>query len=170
MGVPTQKLLDVSRGIERTGAHINVDHPLPEVIGHYALLVQVMTNLVGEALKFVRAGEKPSVRIDCIHLDGVVRLETQDQGIGIDPRYHQRIFNVVERLHGQETYRGTGIGLAIVKRSVERMGGRCGVDSPGREGKADARESIFASTFWIELSQAQVQHQGDGQRRVLQTT
>jgi signal transduction histidine kinase len=70
------------------------------------------------------------------------RLYVQDQGIGIEERHFDRIFEVFERLHGQESFSGTGIGLAIVKKAMERMKGRCGVDS-----KVDA-----GSRFWIELA------------------
>jgi signal transduction histidine kinase len=70
-----------------------------------------------------------------------VRLWVEDNGIGIAPEHRQRIFKVFERLHGEESYPGTGIGLAIVKKGVERMGGRVGVESDPGHG----------SRFWIEL-------------------
>ena len=71
----------------------------------------------------------------------MVRLNIRDNGIGIAPEHQERIWNVFERLHDRESYVGTGIGLAIVKRAMSRMNGSCGVDSKPGEG----------STFWIEL-------------------
>ncbi|HAJ63652.1 MAG TPA: ATP-binding protein [Cyanobacteria bacterium UBA8543] len=72
-----------------------------------------------------------------------VRLWIQDNGIGIAPEYHERIFRVFERLHGVETYSGTGIGLAIVRKGIERLSGQVGVESRPNQG----------SCFWIELPQ-----------------
>jgi signal transduction histidine kinase len=71
-------------------------------------------------------------------------LNFRDNGIGIQPNARDRIFQMFERLHGPQQYEGTGIGLAIVRKGVERMGGRTGVDSTPGEG----------SCFWIELAQA----------------
>ncbi|MBD2431535.1 sensor histidine kinase [Fischerella muscicola] len=73
-----------------------------------------------------------------------IRLWIEDNGIGIPEKYQQQIFGVFERLHGEETYPGTGIGLAIVNKGVERMGGRVGVESRLNQG----------SRFWIQLSKA----------------
>jgi signal transduction histidine kinase len=72
---------------------------------------------------------------------GRVRLWVEDNGIGIDPANHPRIFEVFQRLHGEEKYPGTGIGLALVKKGVERMGGQVGVESWLHHG----------SRFWVEL-------------------
>lgn len=74
----------------------------------------------------------------------------QDNGIGIEPKYQAQIFRVFERLHGVETYPGTGIGLAIVHKGMERMGGRAGVESQVGQG----------SRFWIELPQAYLEGSG----------
>jgi signal transduction histidine kinase len=78
------------------------------------------------------------------HHPQTVRIWIEDNGIGIDPKYQERIFQVFERLHGVETYPGTGIGLAIARKGVERMGGRVGVESQLGQG----------SRFWIELGKA----------------
>jgi PAS domain S-box-containing protein len=127
--------------INKTGAQIRVERPLPEVMGDHATLVQVLSNLISNAIKFVQPGVKPGVKIYAEDKNGKVRLWVEDTGIGIDPQYYDRIFRIFERLQGVETYPGTGIGLAIVKKGLERMGGQAGVEStPGR-----------GSKFWVEL-------------------
>jgi PAS domain S-box-containing protein len=123
------------------GAEIEVEHPLHEVVGHEPLLMQALSNLVGNALKFVPPGERPRVRIRTERNDDLVRLWVEDEGIGIPPEHQKRIWGMFERVHPKSGYEGTGIGLAIVRKAVERMGGRIGVESRGRGG----------SRFWIEL-------------------
>jgi signal transduction histidine kinase/PAS domain-containing protein len=104
-------------------ARVEVERPLPAVLGHEALLVQVFDNLVGNALKFVAPGTVPHVRIRARDTGEWVEVEVADNGIGIAPSERERVFGVFERLHGQEGYPGSGIGLAIVRRALERMGG-----------------------------------------------
>jgi signal transduction histidine kinase len=84
----------------------------------------------------------PAVTIGAEALDGRIRLWVADRGIGIAAEHQKRIFEVFQRLHGSAEYPGTGIGLAIVKKGVERLGGRVGVESASGEG----------SRFWIELA------------------
>jgi signal transduction histidine kinase len=122
-------------------ATITVAHPLPEVRGHGPTLVQALTNLISNSIKFVAPGVAPSVRIYATVAEQRVRLWVEDNGIGIPPQHQQRIFGVFERLHNSEAYPGTGIGLAIVAKAITRMGGTVGVESSGREG----------SRFWFEL-------------------
>ncbi|HEY4975982.1 MAG TPA: ATP-binding protein, partial [Gaiellaceae bacterium] len=137
--------LSQQRGaIDTSQAELTVDKAFPEVEGNYRMLVQVLANLISNALKFVAPGETPSVRISAESSQERVRLSVEDKGIGIDPEHAQRIFRVFERLHGGEVYPGTGIGLAIVRKGVERMNGQVGVESkPGK-----------GSRFWIELEAA----------------
>jgi signal transduction histidine kinase len=105
-------------------------------------LRQVLVNLIGNAIKFV-AAKTPHVRLRAEERSGgIVRIWVEDNGIGIPPEFHERIFQVFQRLH-TTVYAGTGIGLAIVQKGVERMGGRVGLVSAPGEG----------SKFWIELSQ-----------------
>ena len=112
------------------------------VLAHEATLSQVLTNLLSNAVKFHAPGVAPKVEMSVGRgQQGRVRISVTDNGIGIEPEHQEKIFKVFERLHGLEEYPGTGIGLAIVKRGIERMGGAYGVHSiPGQ-----------GSTFWIEL-------------------
>lgn len=115
------------------------------VKAHRLTLVQAITNLLSNACKFVPAGARASVSIEAATtgLDAV-RISVSDDGIGIPEEARARIFNVFERLHSVDEFAGTGIGLAIVKKGIERMGGRVGLDSSLGQG----------STFWIELGSA----------------
>ena len=122
-------------------AEVIVDEPLGSVRGHFGTLAQVIGNLVSNAAKFVAPGAAPRVRVRSEARGSVVRLWVEDNGIGIAPQYHERIFRLFERLHGSDAYPGTGVGLAIVKRGVERMGGKAGLESEPGQG----------ARFWIEL-------------------
>ena len=120
---------------------VAIPEAFPHVMAHPTTLVQVVTNLLTNAVKFVGPGVRPHVRVWAEERDEWGRLWVEDNGIGISPEHHGRIFRVFERLHGSEIYPGTGIGLAIVAKGTERMGGRAGVEStPGK-----------GSKFWIEL-------------------
>lgn len=150
-------------------AQVRVEIPPIEVMTHRATLIQVVTNLVSNAIKFVPPDVQPQVKIWVEHrgvgeeghqnlsenerkngitstaaVSAKIRLWIEDNGIGIEPRHQEHIFQAFERLHGVETYPGTGMGLAIVRKGVERMGGRVGVESQLGEG----------SRFWIELPSA----------------
>ncbi len=124
------------------GAEVLVERPLPDVCAHRPTLVQIVENLLDNALKFVPRGVAPKVSIRAGTARGRVLLRVEDNGIGIAPEDRERVFNVFERLHGVETYPGSGIGLAIVRKAAERMGGRCGVESGSGGG----------SRFWVELA------------------
>jgi signal transduction histidine kinase len=127
-----------------------------------ALLTQAIANLLTNAVKFVPPGIKPCIRIwsEAIAADrapssasstvaapvhssprSFIRLVFQDNGIGIAPQDHARIFSIFTRVHSEKEYEGTGIGLSIVKKAVERMGGSVGLESEVGKG----------SRFWIEL-------------------
>jgi signal transduction histidine kinase len=127
--------------LQESGANVKVQEPLPAVLGHGPTLSQVVANLVGNGVKFVPRDRKPQLQVRAEPRDGQVRLWVEDNGIGIKPEHLERIFKVFERLHASEEYPGTGIGLAIVRKGVERMGGKVGVESNPGEG----------SRFWIEL-------------------
>ena len=127
--------------IRTRSASITIADPLGTVLADRATLRQIVTNLLTNGIKFVEEGSTPRVRIRSESRGLMERLWVEDNGIGIAPRYHAKIFRVFERLHGIETYPGTGIGLAIVRRGTERMGGRVGVESNAGAG----------AKFWIEL-------------------
>jgi len=127
--------------IQHQAASIKVDPELGVVIGHQAALIQVMLNLVGNALRYGKFGVAPVLNIRSESRDNRIRISVQDNGIGIAPEFHQRIFEVFERVPTASTQDSTGIGLAIVSKSLERLGGSVGVESQPGTG----------STFWFEL-------------------
>jgi signal transduction histidine kinase len=130
--------------VQRSGARVDIDSRLPTVQGNRSVLIQVFSNLLSNAVKF--GGRAPRVRVWAeMREPRVAHVWVEDQGIGIAPEHQERIFGVFERLHGAETYPGTGIGLAIVKEGIERLGGRVGVES--HEGGG--------SRFWVELPRAE---------------
>jgi PAS domain S-box-containing protein len=128
--------------LEDRRASVHVETPLLPMIGHATTLARVVANLLSNAAKFVAPGVEPSIRVGTEVRNGCVRLWVSDNGIGVAPEHHERVFRVFERLHADEVYPGTGIGLAVVRRAVERMGGRAGVDADLGQG----------SRFWVELA------------------
>ena len=137
-------LFQTAKEAEQSGARIEVIGTLPIVRAHEATLGQCLANLLNNALKFVAPGVQPHIRFRAEELpDAMVRLWVEDNGIGIPAAQQDMAFRVFERLHGTR-YAGTGIGLSIVRKGVERMGGRVGVESQPGQG----------SRFWIELNKA----------------
>jgi light-regulated signal transduction histidine kinase (bacteriophytochrome) len=125
-------LANLQTAIEETHATVTHD-PLPIVLADEPQLVQVLQNLVSNAIKF-HAEAPPRVHIGAQRQDGEWVFSVSDNGIGIDPQYHERIFVIFQRLHSGDEYPGTGIGLALCKRIVERHGGRIWVESDLGEG------------------------------------
>jgi len=137
--VLAQALRQLAALIEETEAEVTHD-PLPTVRGDASLLVQLLQNLVGNGLKF-RSEEAPRVHIGVRRVEGgeaddVWEFTCSDNGIGIDPQYEDKIFVIFQRLHGRDSYGGTGIGLAMCKKIVEHHGGRLWLDPerPGSDG------------------------------------
>lgn len=126
--------------INKARAEITIVEPLLNIFGNRTVLMQVIVNLLSNAIKFVASGVEPQVKIRSERNGNYVRLWIEDNGIGINREHQDRIFRVFERLHGREAYSGTGIGLAIVKKGMERLGGNVGVESGLARG----------SRFWIE--------------------
>jgi PAS domain S-box-containing protein len=122
---------------------INLDGVFPLIHGNEAALTQCISNLLGNAVKFVAPGVTPRVRIWAEKAGGRVRLSFRDNGIGIARDHYDKIFHIFQRLDLK--YEGTGVGLAIVKKAVERMGGQVGVES----------EVGHGTTFWLDLAAAE---------------
>ena len=121
--------------IAESGAVITHD-PLPTLLADETQLTQLFQNLFSNAIKFHRPETPPRIHVSAARQDGDWRLSVRDNGIGIDQRYFERIFILFQRLHGRETYPGTGIGLAVCKKIVERHGGRMWVESEPGTGSA----------------------------------
>jgi signal transduction histidine kinase len=113
------------------------------VLAHEPSLAQAISNLLNNAVKFVATGVTPRVHLYSEDYGEWVRLWVEDNGIGIKPEHQARLFGLFQRVHPDKSYEGTGVGLAVVRRSVERMGGRVGMESNGA-----------GSKFWIELKRA----------------
>jgi PAS domain S-box-containing protein len=138
------ELIEQYAELQPAAADVHVRPPLHPVLAHEPSLGQCLGNLLTNAAKFVRAGERPRIRIGTETRDARVRIWVEDDGIGIPPQYHAALFQVFERLPTQVHYEGTGIGLAIVRKAAEKMGGSCGVESDG----------VHGSRFWVELAKA----------------
>jgi PAS domain S-box-containing protein len=123
--------VNLRAAIEEAGVELTHE-PLPELEADESQLVQLLQNLIGNAIKF-RAEAKPAIHVSCTEKESEFAFAVQDNGIGIEPQYFERIFMVFQRLHDKGQYPGTGIGLAICKKVVDRHGGRIWVESaPGK--------------------------------------
>ena len=130
----------LEKEIQEKNGRVEIAGPWPTVLAHEPTLGQVLTNLVRNALKFVRPDAPPQIRLHAVERGRFVRVWVEDNGIGIAPDHQDQIFGVFTRLHGKK-YAGTGIGLAIVQKGVERMDGNVGLESTPGQG----------SRFWFEL-------------------
>lgn len=127
--------------VDTPRAETTIRNELHTVLAHEPSLTQVISNLLCNAVKFVAPGVMPKIQIWSEIRGQNVRLWIEDNGIGIRPEHQRRLFGMFERVHQNGAYEGTGIGLAIVRKAVEKMGGTVGVESDG----------ITGSNFWIEL-------------------
>ena len=133
-------LSQLEEEIQRKTACVEASGPWPSVRAHEPTLTQAFVNLFSNALKFVGDDMPPVVRVRAEEQGEFVRVFVEDNGIGIKPEHHEQIFRLFTRLDG-ERYPGTGIGLAIVQKGIERMGGRVGLESTPGQG----------SRFWFDL-------------------
>lgn len=136
-----EDVLQTYPDIRAANAEIVVDRPLQPVLGEQASLVQCVSNLLSNAVKFVKPGSRANVRVWTEKHDSAVRFFVGDHGIGIPENLQSKIFEPFQRGHPHGGYEGTGMGLAIVRKAVQRMNGSVGVQS--RDGQG--------STFWLEL-------------------
>ena len=122
---------------------IQIKGKLPKVMGNEALLTQCVSNLLSNGARFVSPGTTPHLEISAeVMEESMIRLWFKDNGIGIAPENHERIFRLFERIHPATEYEGTGIGLTIVRKAIERMGAQLGFESEVGSG----------SKFWIQLA------------------
>lgn len=134
--------LELAVRIDETGANIDIPKPLPVVQADQSQVHQLLQNLVGNALKYRREGVVPEIIVRSTREDEkMVRVEVEDNGIGIEEENYDRVFRMFRRLQGAKNYEGSGIGLAVCKKIVERNGGSIGVRSVLGKG----------STFWFTL-------------------
>ncbi len=142
LGAAVAEALDqLTADISKAGAGIDVRDDAVWVEANRTALVQSLTNLISNAVKYSREGETSQVRVWAVDCGTNVRVHVQDNGIGIAPEHQEKVFRVFQRVPGSDAYTGSGLGLPIVKKAVERMGGSVGlVSAPG-----------VGSTFWIEL-------------------
>lgn len=135
-----ESLANLDGAVRSSGATVEAG-PLPTVSVHRMHLQQLFQNLIGNAIKYRSKDRVPHIRVAAEQRDGVWQFSISDNGIGIKPEYRETVFGLFKRLHGGDEYSGTGIGLAICQRIVDRYGGRIWLESELGEG----------STFFFTL-------------------
>ena len=153
-GVVTEIITLREREIEQTKAQIEVKSPLGAVTAHMPTVQQILANLIDNGLKFTAKEKTPHIRVwsepvaaegqGTVNGNSILRVWVEDNGIGIEKEFHEKIFGLFERLHPSHAFPGTGLGLAIVRKGVERMGGKVGLESRPNQG----------SRFWVDLPAA----------------
>lgn len=144
--VPLDEVLEqvkneLSGRIAETSTTLTIDPNLPTLPGDRRLFGQIFTNLINNAITYQAPGALPRVQVRAEIANSHAVVQVQDNGIGIAPEHYERIFNVFQRLHNEETYPGAGVGLSVVKKAVQLMGGEIWVESQPGQG----------STFFIRL-------------------
>jgi PAS domain S-box-containing protein len=137
-----QDILERHHGLQPPMSQVCIAHPLLPVIGHRGLVSQCLSNLLDNAVKFISPTSKPKVKVWTESLGNQVRIWVQDNGIGIEPQYHEKVFGIFQRLHPDEKhYEGRGIGLAVVRKAARCMRGEVGIQAHVHRG----------SRFWLQL-------------------
>jgi PAS domain S-box-containing protein len=140
-----RQIIDERPDLQPPKAEIEIQAPLQPVRGNEAYLSQCISNLLDNAVKFVQRDKQPRIRIWSETNDGQVRLWFEDNGIGIPKEAQERVFGLFQRVHAEKDFPGTGVGLTIVRKAVERMGGEAGVESEPGNG----------SRFWVQLQKGE---------------
>ena len=130
----------LSGELEPRGAEVIVRRPLGEVMAQKTIVYQVIENLVSNAIKFVAESKRPRVELYAERHGGAIRLWIEDNGVGVEPGYGDRIFDLFQRLRPAD-FPGTGVGLALVRRGMEKLEGKAGFESERGQG----------SRFWVEF-------------------
>jgi signal transduction histidine kinase len=129
--------------IEEKNVILNIPKRLPWIIGDASQIIQLLQNLIANGIKYQKQGNRPEITITSKPApDGMVKIEVTDNGIGIKPEFHTAIFTMFKRLHTRE-YEGTGIGLSVCKKIIERHNGKIGIESQPDKG----------STFWFTIAE-----------------
>ena len=137
-------IIDNYPNLHPPAAEVEVLGVIPRVLGHEASLTQVLSNLLGNAAKFVPQGTAPHIRVWAEDVKDHIRIWVEDNGIGIAPEDYERIFQMFVQVNESQLYGGTGVGLAIVRKAVESMHGSVGLESIDQGG----------TRFWVELAKA----------------
>ena len=144
---------DLELALQESHAHLSVGD-LPTVMADAGQLGQVFQNLITNAIKYCASGESPEIAVAAQERNGAWLFLVSDMGIGIEPQHFERVFQLFQRLHTREEYSGTGIGLALCKKIVERHGGKIWLESelgrgstffftvPRMPVKEDVRQSV----------------------------
>lgn len=138
------KGLELANNLEEIKGSVLVPEPLPSINGDHSQIRQLLQNFIANALKYHREDVLPEVTVRALSQDGMVRIEVEDNGIGIEEKHYNNIFVMFRRLHSRQEYDGTGIGLSVCKKIVERHNGEIGVSSSYGQG----------STFWFTVPAA----------------
>ena len=136
----------LSDQIKKTGARVTLPGQMPAIQGNVALVNHIFINLLENALKYHKPDDPPLIDIGFEIKDRYIIISVADNGIGIAPEYHEKIFAIFQRLHSQGEYPGTGIGLATVKKAVQIMGGQAWVESEPDKGSVFKIKVLMSMT------------------------
>jgi light-regulated signal transduction histidine kinase (bacteriophytochrome) len=145
-------LSNLQTSIAERKAMITAD-PMPAAVANFEALARIFQNLIGNSIKYSK--KRPRIHVGCVKRGAECTVSVEDHGIGIDPEFHEMVFQPFKRLHSQKKYPGTGLGLAICRRVIESYGGRIWVESAPGEG----------STFYFTIPAARGATSSEFERR-----